>query len=64
MIVALGGNHSRWLGADIEQRQFYRVLDIVFSSCYGLEKAGTMVLRNAFPEGVTLSRSLCCSGLN
>ena len=28
-IVALGGRSPRWLGADIGQRQFYRVLDAV-----------------------------------
>ena len=31
-IVALGGNRPRWLGADIGQRQFYRVLDTVLGA--------------------------------
>ncbi len=31
-IIALGGRRPRWLGADIGQRQFYRVLDTVLAA--------------------------------
>lgn len=51
-IVALGGNHPRWLGADIGQRQFYRVLDIVLGVGDGFETAtGTLAPRAAVPVG-------------
>ncbi len=42
-IVALGGNRPRWLGADIGQRQFYRVLDTVLGAGEGFENTtGTL----------------------
>lgn len=51
-IVALGGNHPRWLGADIGQRQFYRVLDTVLSAGDGFERTtGTLAPRAAVPAG-------------
>jgi uncharacterized protein (DUF58 family) len=51
-IVALGGNRPRWLGADIGQRQFYRVLDTVLAAGDGFENAtGTLAPRAAVPAG-------------
>ncbi|WP_231986754.1 DUF58 domain-containing protein [Mycobacterium sp. 852002-40037_SCH5390672] len=51
-IVALGGNHPRWLGADIGQRQFYRVLDTVLGAGDGFEHTtGTLAPRAAVPAG-------------
>jgi uncharacterized protein (DUF58 family) len=49
-IVALGGNRPRWLGADIGQRQFYRVLDTVLSAGDRFENTtGTLAPRAAVP---------------
>ena len=51
-IVALGGNRPRWLGADIGQRQFYRVLDTVLSAGERFENTtGTLAPRAAVPAG-------------
>ncbi len=51
-IVALGGNHPRWLGADIGQRQFYRVLDTVLAAGDRFEgTTGTLAPRAAMPAG-------------
>ncbi|OBH53971.1 ATPase [Mycobacterium mantenii] len=51
-IVALGGNHPRWLGADIGQRQFYRVLDTVLDAGDRFERTtGTLAPRAAVPAG-------------
>ncbi|ORA19447.1 DUF58 domain-containing protein [Mycobacterium arosiense] len=51
-IVALGGNHPRWLGADIGQRQFYRVLDTVLRAGGRFEHTtGTLAPRAAVPAG-------------
>lgn len=51
-IVALGGNRPRWLGADIGQRQFYRVLDTVLATGDGFERTtGTLAPRAAVPAG-------------
>ncbi|OBI09969.1 DUF58 domain-containing protein [Mycobacterium scrofulaceum] len=51
-IVALGGNHPRWLGADIGQRQFYRVLDTVLGAGDRFENTtGTLAPRAAVPAG-------------
>ncbi|QUR66706.1 DUF58 domain-containing protein [Mycobacterium spongiae] len=51
-IVALGGNRPRWLGADIGQRQFYRVLDTVLSAGGNFENTtGTLAPRAAVPAG-------------
>ncbi|BBY41475.1 hypothetical protein MMAN_56090 [Mycobacterium mantenii] len=51
-IVALGGNHPRWLGADIGQRQFYRVLDTVLDAGDRFESTtGTLAPRAAVPAG-------------
>ena len=51
-IVALGGNRPRWLGADIGQRQFYRVLDTVLGAGDQFESTtGTLAPRAAVPVG-------------
>ncbi|MEB4210152.1 DUF58 domain-containing protein [Mycobacterium sp. 94-17] len=51
-IVALGGNQPRWLGADIGQRQFYRVLDTVLNAGDRFEHTtGTLAPRAAVPAG-------------
>jgi uncharacterized protein (DUF58 family) len=49
-IVALGGNRPRWLGAEIGQRQFYRVLDTVLGAGEQFERTtGTLAPRAAIP---------------
>lgn len=51
-IVTLGGNRPRWLGADIGQRQFYRVLDTVLGAGDRFElTTGTLAPRAAVPAG-------------
>lgn len=55
-IVALGSRRPRWLGADIGQRQFYRVLDTVLGAVLGSGAAfetttGTLAPRAAVPPG-------------
>ena len=51
-IVALGGNRPRWLGADIGQRQFFRVLDTVLGAGDRFENTtGTLAPRAAVPAG-------------
>jgi uncharacterized protein (DUF58 family) len=51
-VVALGGRQPRWLGADIGQRQFYRVLDTVLGSGDEFETTtGTLAPRAAVPAG-------------
>ena len=51
-IVALGGNRPRWLGADIGQRQFYRVLDTVLGAAEQFDNTtGTLAPRAAVPAG-------------
>jgi uncharacterized protein (DUF58 family) len=54
-IVALGGNRPRWLGADIGQRQFYRVLDTVLGAGDQFENTtGTLAPRAAVPAGAVV----------
>lgn len=51
-VVALGGNRPRWFGADIGQRQFYRVLDTVLAAGDQFENTtGTLAPRAAVPTG-------------
>jgi uncharacterized protein (DUF58 family) len=51
-VVAIGGRRPRWLGADIGQRQFYRVLDTVLGSGDEFETTtGTLAPRSAVPPG-------------
>ena len=54
-IVALGARHPRWLGADIGQRQFYRVLDTVLAVGKEFETTtGTLAPRAAVPPGAVV----------
>ena len=54
-IVALGGRRPRWLGADIGQRQFYRVLDTVLAAGDEFETTtGTLAPRAAVPPGAII----------
>jgi uncharacterized protein (DUF58 family) len=51
-VVALGGRHPRWVGADIGQRQFYRIIDAVLGAGDGFETTtGTLAPRAAVPAG-------------
>ncbi|RZT24408.1 uncharacterized protein (DUF58 family) [Mycobacterium sp. BK558] len=51
-LVALGGRATRWLGADIGQRQFYRILDTMLGATGDHESAtGTLAPRPALPAG-------------
>lgn len=50
-VVALGGR-TRWLGANIGRRQFYRILDTVLAAGVDFETtAGTLAPRAAVPSG-------------
>ncbi|HEU4362959.1 MAG TPA: DUF58 domain-containing protein [Mycobacterium sp.] len=54
-IVVLGGRRPRWLGVDIGQRQFYRVLDAVLDVGDGSETTtGTLAPRAAAPPGAVV----------
>lgn len=54
-IVTLGGNQPRWVGADIGQRQFYRIVDAVLAAGDGFEiTTGTLVPRAAAPAGALI----------
>ena len=51
-LVALGSRTTRWLGADIGRRQFYRILDTMLGAADTFEKAtGTLAPRAAVPTG-------------
>lgn len=51
-LVALGGRTTRWLGPDIGQRQFYRILDTMLGATGTFETAtGTVAPRPAMPPG-------------
>jgi len=51
-LVALGGGRTRWLGADIGQRQFYRILDTMLGAADTFDTAtGTLAPRSAVPVG-------------
>jgi len=51
-LVALGSRNTRWLGADIGQRQFYRILDTILGAADTSEDAtGTLAPRPAVPPG-------------
>lgn len=51
-LVALGSRTTRWLGADIGQRQFYRILDTMLGAADTYETAtGTLAPRPAVPTG-------------
>ena len=54
-VVGLGAQQARWLGPDIGQRQFYRVLDTVLGTETGYQTvAGTLAPRTAFPPGAVV----------
>jgi uncharacterized protein (DUF58 family) len=51
-IVTLGNRRTRWLSADIGQRQFYRILDTLLDASDGFDTAtGTLAPRAAVPPG-------------
>ncbi len=52
-LVALGGRTTRWLGADIGARQFYRILDTMLGATGSSYESGTGTLapRPALPAG-------------
>lgn len=51
-IVTLGSRRTRWLGADIGQRQFYRILDTLLDASDEFDTAtGTLAPRAAVPPG-------------
>jgi uncharacterized protein (DUF58 family) len=52
-VVALGGQGPRWLGPDIGQRQFYRVLDAVLGVS-GRQVTGTLAPQAAVPPGAVV----------
>lgn len=54
-VVGLGGPRPRWLGPDISQRQFYRVLDTVLGAGGGYrEMTGTLAPQAAVPPGAVI----------
>ncbi|OBI25051.1 DUF58 domain-containing protein [Mycolicibacter sinensis] len=54
-VVTLGGRHPRWVGADIGQRQFYRIVDAVLGAGDGFETTtGTLAPRAAVPPGALI----------
>jgi uncharacterized protein (DUF58 family) len=54
-VIGLGGQQPRWLGADIGQRQFYRVLDTVLGTGAGYQTmSGTVAPRTAIPPGAVV----------
>lgn len=54
-LVGLGGQQPRWLGPDIGQRQFYRVLDTVLGTGAGYRTTeGTLAPRPAVPPGAVI----------
>lgn len=52
-VVALGGQRPRWLGPDIGQKQFYRVLDAVLGVT-GSVVTGTLAPQAAVPPGAVV----------
>lgn len=52
-VVTLGGSRPRWLGPDIGQRQFYRVLDAVLGVS-GRQVTGTLAPQAAVPPGAVV----------
>ncbi|MGI9126387.1 MAG: DUF58 domain-containing protein [Mycobacterium sp.] len=52
-VVALGGQRPHWLGPDIGQRQFYRVLDAVLGVS-GSRVTGTLAPQAAVPPGAVV----------
>ena len=51
-LVALGSRTTRWLSADLGQRQYYRILDTILGAAGAFENAtGTIAPRPAVPPG-------------
>jgi uncharacterized protein (DUF58 family) len=51
-VVTLGDRQTRWLGADIGQAQFYRILDTILGATGQFETGtGTLAPRAAVPAG-------------
>ncbi|HTM85688.1 MAG TPA: DUF58 domain-containing protein [Mycobacterium sp.] len=51
-IVTLGGRQPRWVGAEIGQRQFYRIIEVVLGAGDGGQSTtGTLAPRAAVPPG-------------
>ena len=54
-VVGLGGQQPRWLGPDIGQRQFYRVLDTLLGAGEGFRTmSGTLAPKPAVPPGALI----------
>lgn len=54
-VVGLGGPRPRWLGPDIGQRQFYRILDTVMGAGGDHQEVpGTLAPRAAVPPGAVV----------
>lgn len=54
-VVILGGRHPGWVGAEIGQRQFYRIVDAVLGAGVGVETTtGTLAPRAAVPAGAVI----------
>ncbi len=54
-VIGLGGQQPRWLGPDIGQRQFYRVLDTVLGTGGDYQTmTGTVAPRTAIPPGAAI----------
>lgn len=62
-VVILGGRHPRWVGAEIGQRQFYRIVDAVLGAGDGVESTtGTLAPRAAGTGGRLDHRVLHAAG--
>lgn len=53
-VIGLGGRRPRWLGPDIGQRQFYRVLESVLEVGGYQEMTGSLAPRAAVPPGAVV----------
>ncbi|HPY25922.1 MAG TPA: DUF58 domain-containing protein [Mycobacterium sp.] len=53
-VIGLGGRRPRWLGPDIGQRQFYRVLESVLEVGGDQEMSGSLAPRAAVPPGAVV----------
>ena len=50
-LVTLGSRRTRWLAADIGQRQFYRILDVLLAAGETAATTGTLAPQAAVPPG-------------
>lgn len=50
-LVTLGSRRTRWLAADIGQRQFYRILDVLLDAVESDFTTGTLAPQAAVPPG-------------